>query len=146
MAKGSKAVDKRTQELLELKKVLIDKEKKIKSHMKKLAQDSTKGLSNNVGGDDADLASLELSQRTSARIGNRELKLLKKIEHALSKFGKGKKTGEYGICELTGEDIPVARLKARPEAQYTIEAKEELERKEGGFRDAEEKEDLPVDD
>ena len=80
------------------------------------------------------------------KLGSRDQKLLEKIEYALAKF----ESDEYGICELTGEDIPFARLKARPVAQYTVEAKEMLERKERGFRktdEDEEKDDfMPSDD
>ena len=42
--------------------------------------------------------------------------------------------GDYGICEYSGEDIPFKRLMISPWAKYTVEAKEELERQERGFR------------
>ena len=137
--------DKRQEDLLELKQILVEKRDKILSHLKKIESDTSKGISD-IGGDDADLASIELAQKTAARIGKREAKLLKKVDYALNKFGESDDTGEYGICELTGEDIPVARLKARPEAQYTVEAKEELERREGGYRDFEEDDSLDLDE
>lgn len=129
----------RKEALLELKEVLIAEKKRILNHLEKIQDETAKGLAD-LSGDDADRAAIEESQRTSTRVGNREQRLLKKIGYALEKFGKGKDTGEYGICEYTGEEIPVARLKARPVAQYTVEAKEELERKEGGFRDSNEEE------
>lgn len=144
MARKS-AAEKRKEELLELKQVLLDEKERILKHLKKIEADAAANLGN-IGGDDADLANLELSQRTTTRIGNRERRLLRKIEEALAKFGKGDDTGEYGICELSGEDIPVARLKARPVAQYTVEAKEELERREGGFREHGEEEDFTLED
>ena len=83
-----------------------------------------------LGGDAADIASSELSLASLAKLGLREKKLLKLIDHALEKF----EDDSYGICELTGEDIPFARLQVSPWAKYTVEAKEELERKERGFR------------
>ena len=33
----------------------------------------------------------------------------------------------YGVCEMTGKPIPVARLNAKPWAKYTIEAARMLE-------------------
>jgi DnaK suppressor protein len=72
------------------------------------------------------------------KLGSRQRRLLKKIDLALDKMDDG----SYGICELTGEPIPVARLKARPVAQYTVEAKEELERRERGYRDRSDDDDV----
>jgi DnaK suppressor protein len=37
--------------------------------------------------------------------------------------------GEYGICENCGEDIPEERLKARPNAIYCIQCKDEIEKR-----------------
>ena len=64
-------------------------------------------------------------------------KYLKKIDYALSQF----EDDSYGVCELTGENIPVERLLARPVALYTVEAQAEIERKEKGFRDPDDVED-----
>ena len=67
-------------------------------------------------------------------MGGRERKLLSKIDEALARF----EDDTYGICELTGEEIPIERLRARPTAQYTVEAKEMLERRERGYRKGDE--------
>ena len=135
--------DNRKKALLELKEAMIQEKEKILDHLKKIQQETTLGL-NDLSGDDADRAAIEESQRTNTRVGNRERKLLSKIEYTLAKFGDGDDTGTYGICELSGEDIPIARLQARPVAQYTVEAKEELERQEGAFRDSHDDEDYFV--
>ena len=127
----TKKKDTREKALLELKEVLEDERKKILNHLFKLKNEASNELTE-VSGDSADLASLEMSQAAFSKLGNREQKLLEKIDHALAKF----EDDTYGICELTGEDIPIARLKARPVAQYTVEAKEMLERKERGYRPA----------
>ena len=124
-----KKATSRDKALKELKEVLLEERKKIIEHMLKLKTDSNSELGD-LAGDEADVASIEISQAALHKLGNRERKLLNKIDHALAKF----EDGTYGICELTGEDIPIERLKARPVAQYTVEAKEELERRERGFR------------
>ena len=51
------------------------------------------------------------------------------IEEALKRIEK--KT--YGICELTGKQIPKARLEAIPWTRFTVEAQAQLER-EGALR------------
>ncbi|MGO8948832.1 MAG: TraR/DksA family transcriptional regulator [Ktedonobacterales bacterium] len=48
---------------------------------------------------------------------------LAEVEHALEKFD----TGTYGICEGCGRLIPLARLRALPEARYDVEHEAEHE-------------------
>lgn len=116
-------------QLQELQELLLEEKKRILGTLLK-RQDASYSELNELSGDSADIASLEISQSSLHKLGSREQKLLEKVEHALAKF----EDGSYGICELTGEEIPYARLKARPVAQYTVEAKEMLERKERAFK------------
>ncbi|MGN6384878.1 MAG: TraR/DksA family transcriptional regulator [Verrucomicrobiota bacterium] len=51
------------------------------------------------------------------------------IEEALKRIEKG----TYGVCELTGKQIPKARLDAIPWTRFTVEAQAQLER-EGALR------------
>ena len=51
------------------------------------------------------------------------------IEEALKRIEKG----TYGVCELTGKQIPRARLDAIPWTRFTVEAQAQLER-EGALR------------
>lgn len=51
------------------------------------------------------------------------------IEEALKRIEKG----TYGVCELSGEAIPPARLKAVPWTRYTVKAQKQLE-KDGALR------------
>lgn len=51
------------------------------------------------------------------------------IEEALKRIEKG----TYGVCELTGKNIPKARLDAIPWTRFTVEAQAQLER-EGALR------------
>ncbi len=44
--------------------------------------------------------------------------LLSRVKHAQDRMEKGL----YGICEVTGDPIPVARLEALPYATTTVEA------------------------
>ncbi len=54
----------------------------------------------------------------------RQHKLIQEIDLALDRI----KTGEYGYCEITGEDIGLKRLEARPVATRCLEAQEQFER------------------
>ena len=51
------------------------------------------------------------------------------IDEALKRIEKN----TYGVCELTGKNIPKTRLNAVPWARYTVEAQARLE-KDGAFR------------
>jgi DnaK suppressor protein len=64
---------------------------------------------------DRDFALSLLSQEQDA---------LYEIEEALKRI----QLGTYGICEMSGKQIPVARLEALPFARYTVECQAEVER------------------
>ena len=51
------------------------------------------------------------------------------IEEALKRIERN----TYGVCELTGKEIPKARLEAIPWARFTVQAQAQLER-EGALR------------
>ncbi|HQH26803.1 MAG TPA: TraR/DksA family transcriptional regulator, partial [Oligoflexia bacterium] len=86
------------------------------------------------GGDPVDMASVEITQAQIQKLGNREKKLLGKIEYSLRKI----ENGDYGVCERCGEKISPARLEARPVAQYCIDCKTELEQNERRYSDHDE--------
>jgi len=54
-----------------------------------------------------------------------ERKRIRDIEAALVRIKK--KT--YGVCHLTGDNIPEARLQAKPWAKYTLESAKKIERR-----------------
>lgn len=61
-------------------------------------------------------------------VAGSEQDLIREIDEALVRM----ESNTYGICELTGNAIPRARLKALPHARYTVEAQAEQEH--GRFR------------
>ena len=152
MAKKSSAGDSSGKEnssaretaLKALKEDLLIERRKILQQLESIEKNSNDDVQQ-LSGDSVDFASIEISQNALSKLGGRQQKLLKKIDHALAKF----EDGTYGVCELTGEEIPIARLQARPVAQYTVEAKEELERRERNYaskRDADEEEQWDIED
>lgn len=73
-------------------------------------------------GDNADSGSaLQDEERSELQQENVEA-MLHDIDHALQRIEEG----TYGICEVTGKPIPVARLRAIPWATMTVEAAEHL--------------------
>jgi DnaK suppressor protein len=78
-----------------------------------------------------DRASSETDWSIELRTRDRQRKLIAKIDAALRRI----KEGEYGYCQVTGEPISLARLRARPVATMTLEAQERHERQERVSRD-----------
>jgi DnaK suppressor protein len=70
-----------------------------------------------------DRAVYEGQRAFAFRIRERERFLIRKIKHALRRIEEG----TYGICEGCGEDIPMARLKARPDTNYCLDCKTSME-------------------
>jgi DnaK suppressor protein len=70
-----------------------------------------------------DRASTESNIAFELRTRGRYKKLISKIEAALGRV----ESGEYGYCEVTGEEIGLNRLEARPIATMTIESQEKHE-------------------
>jgi len=76
--------------------------------------------------DPNDRATQESDRTFELRIRDRERRLLSKIREALEKIDNG----TFGTCEMCGEEISEARLKARPVTTYCIDCKIEQEKKE----------------
>ncbi|MBN2255319.1 MAG: RNA polymerase-binding protein DksA [Deltaproteobacteria bacterium] len=76
--------------------------------------------------DITDRASLESDRNFELRIRDRERKLLKKLNEALSRLDEG----TFGICESCGGKISEKRLMARPVTTLCINCKKKQEEQE----------------
>lgn len=85
--------------------------------------------------DPNDRATQEEEFSLELRTRDRERKLIRKIDEALSRVDDG----SYGYCLETGEEIGIKRLEARPVATLTIEAQERRERRERQYGDREDR-------
>ena len=74
--------------------------------------------------DPIDRANYDSEREYTFRIRTRESRLISKIKEALEAI----ENGEFGICQSCGEQISLARLKARPVTQYCIRCKSEMEK------------------
>ena len=81
--------------------------------------------------DPNDRATQESEFGLELRTRDRERKLLRKIDSALTRIDEG----SYGWCDETGEEIGLKRLEARPVATLCLEAQERRELAERQFRD-----------
>ena len=59
----------------------------------------------------------ELEKRLA--VEKRLAQVLAEVEHALEKYG----AGTYGVCDLCGQQIQLARLEALPQASFCLECK-----------------------
>ena len=73
-------------------------------------------------GDNADSGSVLQDEERSELQQENVAAIVRDIDHAMDRIEEG----TYGICEVTGKPIPVARLRAIPWATMTVEAAEQL--------------------
>jgi DnaK suppressor protein len=121
--------------LLQKFRTLLLKEKEsVIAHLRELKGSSEQQLEQSAG-DDVDIASSEITKAALQKLGAREQKHLQKIDEALEKID----SGEYGNCEMCGEEISPARLEARPVALYCIDCKTQQEQRERQYVDEDER-------
>ena len=116
-----------------LKKSEIEKFKKrleeIRAEMTKLVEEATsdvkaepeaKGYSQHQADEGTD----DFDRMVSLKLTDKEIELLHQIDRALEKI----EDGTYGICDISGEEIPIKRLEAIPYATMTVTAQEKFEK------------------
>src|SRR5580692_6397307 len=116
-----------------LKKAEIAKFKNRLEDMRRQITHSLKGSTTEVKTPDeatgysqhqADQGTDDFDRTISLEVTSREYGILKQINRALEKIDDN----TYGICDITGEEIPRARLDAVPYATMTVKAQEKLEK------------------
>ena len=86
---------------------------------------------NGTSADIVDQASSYTDKTVEMKAINRQIKLISKIDQALTRI----KDGAYGFCAETGEPIGLKRLIARPVAELCIAAQEKHEKEEKVYAD-----------
>ena len=86
---------------------------------------------NGISADIVDQASSYTDKTVEMKAINRQIKLISKIDQALTRI----KDGAYGFCAETGEPIGIKRLIARPVAELCISAQEKHEKEEKVYAD-----------
>jgi DnaK suppressor protein len=111
-----KQVDELYERLLEERDKIL---REIRGHVRQATEDNTPLA------EEGDIAQRATEQDYQLRLADKQRKLLDQIYAAIDKM----QTGEYGICEGTGEPIGFRRLEIRPWARYSVEYKERLDRR-----------------
>ena len=72
----------------------------------------------------ADQGTDDFDRTISLEVTSKEYELLRQINRALDKVEED----TYGICDVSGEEIPLARLEAVPYATMTVISQEKFEK------------------
>ncbi|NNM43395.1 MAG: TraR/DksA family transcriptional regulator [Chlamydiae bacterium] len=116
-----------------LKKQDIEKFKKRLEDLKEEMMQYVRGASEDVKTTDeskgysqhqADEGTDDFARTISLEVTDKEFKILRQIDRALEKIDED----TYGICDITQEEIPFARLDAIPYATMTVKAQEKFEK------------------
>ena len=119
--------------MMTLKKSDIAKFKKRLEELRRSLTQSLRGTAEEVKTPDeatgysqhqADQGTDDFDRTISLEVTTREFSILKQIDRALQKIEEG----TYGYCDITGDEIPLARLEAVPYATMTVKAQEQLEK------------------
>jgi DnaK suppressor protein len=72
----------------------------------------------------ADEGTDDYDRALSLQLTDQEIKVLRQVDRALEKIDDG----TYGICDISGDEIPLKRLEVIPYATMTVQAQERFEK------------------
>ncbi|MHC3994289.1 TraR/DksA family transcriptional regulator [Thiomicrolovo sp. ZZH C-3] len=102
---------------------LLEMKAELESSIVRLLEENDAVTTTDDGVDMQDEVALENESRHETALIGQQRHELEEVEHALAKI----KNGTYGICEASGDKIPVERLEAIPHARYCIKEQREAE-------------------
>ncbi|MBS0629902.1 MAG: TraR/DksA family transcriptional regulator [Verrucomicrobia bacterium] len=102
---------------------------KLRTEMTKMVQEVSNEVKSDVQSSgysqhQADGGTDDFDRSVSLTLTDQEIKVLRQIDRALEKIDEG----TYGICDLSGDEIPIKRLEAIPYATMTVAAQEKFEK------------------
>jgi DnaK suppressor protein len=118
MAFKKKELEEIKERLLQLKRQLGISLKSVSNDVK--TSEESKGYSQHQADEGTD----DFGQTISIEVSSKEQGMVRQIDRALEKIEEG----TYGVCDVTGEEIPLKRLDAIPYATMTVSAQEKLEK------------------
>ncbi len=112
-------------EIAEFKKRLLHLRAQISQTLKGTTKevtepDQSKGYSQHQADEGTD----DFVKSINLEVSSKEMTVLRQIDRALEKIEEE----TYGVCDLTGEEIPFKRLEAIPYATMTVKAQEQFEK------------------
>ncbi|MCP5469192.1 MAG: TraR/DksA family transcriptional regulator [Chlamydiales bacterium] len=72
----------------------------------------------------ADQGTDDFDRRVSLELTSNDYEILRQIDRALEKIDED----TYGVCDISGDEIPIKRLEAVPYATMTVKAQENFEK------------------
>ena len=111
-------IKKFKEDLLKLRFKITGNIKEAKEEVKEL--DESKGYSQHQADEGTD----DFGKTINMEVSNKEYGIIKQIDRALEKIEEG----TYGICDISGKEIPKARLLAIPYATMTVDSQEKFEK------------------
>ena len=101
----------------------------LRSHLTQALEGATKEVkrpdeSTGYSQHQADQGTDDFDRTISLEVTHKEYEVLRQIERALEKIEEE----TYGVCDITGEPIPLPRLEAVPYATMTVKAQEKFEK------------------
>ena len=117
---------KQRQKLLDLRDSLLDQMSGVARDTLGTRGDGASEAAAAFGMHQADAGSDSYDRDFALNLISQEQDALYEIEEALRRL----ELGTYGVCELSGEKIPRARLEAIPFARLTVQCQEQLEKEE----------------
>jgi DnaK suppressor protein len=111
-------IEKFRQRLLEMRLRFTQLVKHVNDEVK--TPDESKGYSQHQADEGTD----DFYRNVSLQVSDEEYKILRQIDRALEKMDEN----TYGVCDISNEEIPIARLEAIPYATMTVKSQELLEK------------------
>ncbi len=118
MALTKDQIEEFKQRLLQMKRHLVHALEDSTKEVKK--PDEATGYSQHQ----ADQGTDDFDRQLSLELTSNEFAVLRQIDRALEKI----EDNTYGICDVSGDEIPLARLNAVPYATMTVKAQELFEK------------------
>lgn len=104
--------------LEELKAQMTDLVRDVSKEVK--TPEESKGYSQHQADEGTD----DFDRNISLKVSDEEFKILRQIDRALEKIDEN----TYGVCDISGEEIPLPRLEAIPYATMTVKSQEMFEK------------------
>lgn len=112
-------------EIAEFKQRLLEIRNKLSHTLEGSAQEVKKpNEATGYSQHQADQGTDTFDRTISLEVTTKEYELLRQVNRALEKI----EDATYGICDVSGEEIPLARLMAIPYATMTVKAQEQFEK------------------
>ncbi|MCH9632701.1 MAG: General stress protein 16O [Chlamydiae bacterium] len=113
------------QEIEKFKQILEDMHRQL-SHSLENASQQVKQPDDATGytQHQADQGTDDFDRTINIEVTGKEMGILRQIERALAKIEEN----TYGICDISGAEIPKPRLDAIPYASMTVQAQEKIEK------------------